>query len=220
MYTIKSQQTKPHDNLKQIVKKHLQTQWQKPVSDLQREIFNSINEKIKSQPKKIILDSGCGAGRSTEILAEKHPDHWVIGIDKSLSRLEKNKNFRDGSKNKNMILVRADVIDFWRQIIASDWSVGKHFILYPNPYPKKSQLTKRWHGHAIFPVLMQTAMQFELRSNWHLYLQEFEQAATIIYPDCNTKIQKLNPNQQALTAFEHKYFAAKQPCYSLRLTLR
>lgn len=216
-YSIQSQQIDPHEKLNEIVEKHLQTQWQKPVADVQREIFLSISKKISLQPKRIILDSCCGTGRSTQWLAKQYPEHWVIGIDKSLARLSRNKNWRDHEMNGNMILVRVDAIDFWQQVVANGWVVDKHFILYPNPYPKKSQLTKRWHGHAIFPVLIQTAKQFELRSNWLVYLQEFQQAAQLIDPDCETNIQQLDSGQSALTAFEQKYFAAQMRCYSLMI---
>jgi len=41
--------------------------------------------------KYVILDSGCGAGMSTVCLALLYPDLPVIGIDRSIARLSKNK---------------------------------------------------------------------------------------------------------------------------------
>ena len=35
------------------------------------------------------------------------------------------------------------------------WDVKLHTLLYPNPYPKPKQLGSRWHGHAVFPYLLQ-----------------------------------------------------------------
>ena len=43
----------------------------------------------------IVLDSGCGTGRSTKILARDiYPHHLVIGVDRSFSRLTKTKDNR------------------------------------------------------------------------------------------------------------------------------
>jgi SAM-dependent methyltransferase len=43
----------------------------------------------------IVLDSGCGTGRSTKIIARDiYPHHLVIGVDRSFSRLTKTKDNR------------------------------------------------------------------------------------------------------------------------------
>lgn len=57
----------------------------------------------------IVLDSGCGTGKSTKLLASKiHPRHLVIGVDRSLARLTKTKDNRlrggddsDGDNERN-----------------------------------------------------------------------------------------------------------------------
>lgn len=46
-----------------------------------------------NSPKYVILDSGCGLGKSSVILAKENPDIAVIAIDKSIHRLSKNKLF-------------------------------------------------------------------------------------------------------------------------------
>ena len=54
-----------------------------------------VNEFYQNQPvndrKFVILDSGCGAGMSTVCLAKLHPDIPIIGIDRSIARLSRNK---------------------------------------------------------------------------------------------------------------------------------
>ena len=54
-----------------------------------------VNEFYQNQPvndrKFVILDSGCGAGMSTVCLAKLYPDMPVIGIDRSIARLSRNK---------------------------------------------------------------------------------------------------------------------------------
>jgi tRNA G46 methylase TrmB len=54
-----------------------------------------VNEFYQNQPvndrKFVILDSGCGAGMSTVCLAKLYPDIPIIGIDRSIARLSRNK---------------------------------------------------------------------------------------------------------------------------------
>lgn len=217
MYAIHSRQEAPHENLQTVVEKHAHHVWQKKVSALQQQQFAKVSELVKKKPRKFILDSGCGTGKSTEILAARFPHHWVVGVDKSQVRLAKNAAWRDGLAKDNMILVRADVIDFWQQVIDAGWTVEKHFIFYPNPYPKKSQLNKRWHGHGIFPALLKTAQEFEVRSNWRIYLEEFQLAAQLLCPGLSGCIQRVDDSSEAMTAFERKYFEAGERCYALAL---
>ena len=45
--------------------------------------------------------------------------------------------------------------------------------LYPNPWPKKKHLGRRWHGAPVFPALVKLGGELEMRSNWQTYLDEF-----------------------------------------------
>ncbi len=128
----------------------------------------------------LILDSGCGTGRSTHMLARAHPEAAVSGIDRSEARLE-----GPALPPPNALLVRAECASFWRMLLQRDVEradsgglrasrVRHHFILYPNPYPKAARLNLRWHGHPVLPVLVGgLGGTLELRSNWRVYLDEF-----------------------------------------------
>ena len=75
---------------------------------------------------------------------------------------------------------RADVIDIWRMIKASDLESLKNTICFiPNPWPKKDQLKRRWHGHPVFPEMISLCDHIELRTNWRIYAEEFKQALEI-----------------------------------------
>lgn len=171
----------------------------------------------RRQQFRVVLDSGCGTGRSSVLLAESYPHLPVLGVDRSAVRLskgsgsgerrnndarEERKIERDGANERrflrddadsyeyggdgsragsgstdgapaNLLLLRADLVDLWILASRDDaWAVEEHAILYPNPYPKRSQLRGRWHGHPVFPVLLGLGGRITLRSNWKTYLEE------------------------------------------------
>jgi len=55
--------------------------------------------------------------------------------------------------------------------------------------------------------------QLELRSNWHIYIKEFERALTLADQTSHVELYK---TEHAITPFERKYWASGQD--SLRLT--
>ena len=89
------------------------------------------------------------------------------------------------------------------------WDITRHYLLYPNPYPKSKQFTKRFHGHPIFPSLLNISKKIILRSNWDIYINEFELAAKIYAKNKNIKINiiknNINQKHQYLSLFEKKY---------------
>jgi tRNA G46 methylase TrmB len=120
----------------------------------------------------LVLDSFCGTGMSTATLAERYPDSLVIGIDKSASRLGRHQ----ASNYDNYLLVQADCGDFWRLLHTAGYHAAQHFLLYPNPWPKRGQLQRRVHGSADFVSLLALGGHVELRSNWQVYVEEFGSA--------------------------------------------
>ena len=191
----------------------------------------------------VILDSGCGTGRSTFILGEMYPNCVVIGVDQSIARLSRNKSYKQSNhpdnyenqnndqrntkdkiilsdhpynqknnennqKDDNVLLLRAELTDFWKCCLSSNqWQenacIYKHYLLYPNPYPKKSRLKSRFYAHPAFPLLMMTLMMDDdddadtsdgellpteevklvVRSNWYGYLNELKSAIDT-WEDC------------------------------------
>jgi tRNA (guanine-N7-)-methyltransferase len=151
-YTITPDICPPTDpeQLRSVVEKHCRSvsryRENKPVAEHTNAAFQMANKFMQSFMKErqtklgslettgIILDSGCGTGRSTLLLAEKHPNHLVIGIDRSIARLNRNQHFREGSGAENSVLkgeadsdvlqsfpnlpnallLRAELGDFWR----------------------------------------------------------------------------------------------------------
>jgi tRNA G46 methylase TrmB len=206
-----------HEKLEEIVEKHLTHRSQKPYQAHTEKAFAEMDALVKAHQGDVILDSCCGVGQSTRILAKQNPNALVIGVDKSAHRINRNVDeilHDDGAKIENYHLVRADLNDFYRLVEQANWSVKKHYVLYPNPWPKSKHIQRRWHGSAVFPQIINIGEQIILRSNWRLYLEEFQFAADIagVLGD----ISEVS-NEEPLTPFEAKYRASGQQCWQLLL---
>ncbi|MBU2872017.1 SAM-dependent methyltransferase [Colwellia sp. E2M01] len=225
---IISNQEGIHEKLDEVVIKHLSHPFQKPYQAHTQEAFAEmdalVNDFLASNPQgEIILDACCGVGQSTRLLAKHNPNALVIGVDKSDHRLTRNVEgfaIDDGFTADNYQLVRADLNDFYRLVKAAGWPVTKHYILYPNPWPKSKHLQRRWHGSAVFPQMTSIGEQLILRSNWFIYLAEFKQAAEHVNLQGDITIVPIVNSAEALTPFEAKFQASGQECWQLTLKNR
>lgn len=121
---------------------------------------------------------------------------------------------------ENAFWVRAELLDFWRLALEAvqqgRWNILHHALYYPNPWPKESAATRRFHLHPVFPTLLQLSPVTELRTNWAIYAKEFAEAARIVLQygansPSSAKItcEAFNPTHPE-TAFERKYKEARQ----------
>lgn len=214
-HQIVTNQTGVHDKLTEIVEKHLKHAFQKPYQQHSIDGFKLVEAEAGRSGKPMIFDSCCGVGDSTINLAKAYPDHLVIGMDKSAHRLNKNEAYEQHGID-NFMLLRTDLNDFWRLALEAQMLPQKHYILYPNPWPKSKHLQRRWHGAAVFPSLVALGGELELRSNWRLYLEEFAAALGIV--DKTAVVTEFVP-QPCITPFERKYQASDQPLFKLSARL-
>ena len=87
---IVSNQTGIHEKLEEVVKKHLNHPSKKPYQAHTVEAFEEIDKVVKAFSGEVILDSCCGVGQSTRLIAKRHPNALVIGVDKSAHRINRN----------------------------------------------------------------------------------------------------------------------------------
>ncbi|MCQ2060031.1 MAG: hypothetical protein MJY47_00380 [Fibrobacter sp.] len=244
--SVVSNQDGIYKDLAEVVQKYASTKYLRPIADHTREAFAQAEKFVdafySAGPRAVILDSGCGTGESTLHLAKKFPDTPVIGIDKSAARLTRGDNgsrsvltensaTAERNRPRNAFWVRAELLDFWRlaleKVQAGEWTIPYHALYYPNPWPKQSEATRRFHLHPIFPTLMALGETLELRTNWEIYAQEFKKAAEILATFCPTgtspaahldvKLSNFTPDTPC-TAFERKYSAAGQTLWRVICT--
>ena len=206
-----SAQSGVHDHLAARLDRHRASPFRKPYADYNRAAFDaSMARRARVAPDApLILDSCCGVGESSRALAAAFPDHYVIGVDQSAARLARNVSAQP--LPGNLELVRADLVDYWRLLRDADIRLARHYLLYPNPWPKIGHLSRRWHGHPVFPALLELGGVLECRSNWRIYVEEFCFAVEhlTLHP---ARCEPYSP-PNALTPFERKYLASGHPLY-------
>ncbi|MGQ4878028.1 tRNA (guanine(46)-N(7))-methyltransferase TrmB [Billgrantia sp. LNSP4103-1] len=216
--TIATNQDGPHRDVVHRVERALRFPLRKPIAEHTRLAFEQacawIDKHGGLEAQPLVLDAGCGVGLSTRHLAARFDDHLIIGVDRSADRLAR----AHGELAGNALLVRADLVDFWRLALAAGWQPARHYLLYPNPYPKSAHLKQRWHGHPVLPVILALGGRLELRSNWRLYVEEFAQALERV-TGVRSPVEAFEPDGQFLTPFERKYHASGQSLWRLQADL-
>lgn len=218
---VKSNQTDVHENLVATVEKHLRHLWQGPIAEHTRLAFEQLTQwrAKKGTELPLVLDTGCGTGRSTFLLAQQYPEALVVGVDQSADRLQR------GSRRfkfpENALLLRAESADLWRLMAAHEWRLWRHYVLYPNPWPKSAHLRRRWHGHPAWRELLSLGGILHCRTNWRLYVEEMKTALAVSQISAHIKTIALDKEKAhlALTDFEEKYLLSGHELWQLEVQL-
>ena len=216
---VTSSQAGIHIHLERHLRRHLATGWRQPLHQPTVEAFRQlVNNGALSDGAPLILDSGCGTGSSSLTLARLNPGHLVIGVDQSIARLSKSGAGAELLQKENCLLIRAELSAFWRLLFDSGIGIERHYLLYPNPWPKPAQLKRRWHGHPVFPVMVALGGDIELRCNWEIYAREFAHAVNCAL---NTRVMATSIKPDGgLSPFERKYLAWQQPLFAVKVPAR
>ncbi len=193
-----SNQTGLHPRLAETVAKHLEHPFRRPVAEHSLRAYETLASKRAGDPRPLLLDTFCGTGQSTAILAQEYPELLAVGVDQSAHRIEKHRV----DPSLDYLLLRANVEDIWQLLLGDNATVARHYLLYPNPWPKRKHLQRRIHGHGSFQWLLQLGGAVELRSNWPLYVEEFGVAMHLAG---RRGVVSQIEAQEPLTLFEQKY---------------
>ncbi|WP_085948377.1 tRNA (guanine(46)-N(7))-methyltransferase TrmB [Paraglaciecola polaris] len=207
---IDSNQIGVHEKLPALVNRHLRHPSQRPFTEHTVQAFAQAQAWLGDWQGPLILDACCGVGESTTHIANLHPEAKVIGVDKSAHRIDKHEHY--SLEQNNALILRADLNDFWRLAVQANWRLTKHFLLYPNPYPKSAHVQRRWHASPAFAEIIKLGGQLEVRSNWQIYIQEFALALQVA--GLSAQVNQYQ-NEQAITPFERKYWASGQPSWQV-----
>jgi len=207
---VTTNQSGVHPELAVTVNKHNKTTWRKPPAQYNLRAFARLCDWLSGNVQPLILDSFCGTGMSTQTLAEAWPTHRIIGIDRSAHRLERHSAPKESG---NYLLLQAECEPIWQLMAANHMRVNRHYLLYPNPWPKSQHLKRRIHGHPGLIPLYQLGGAIELRSNWQIYVEEFGLAMHLL--GCRGSIGQVQVDN-ALTLFEAKYAKSGHALWQFR----
>ena len=210
---VNSNQKGVHPRLDGLLSRHLASEWSQPLHPPSVAAFRALEPLVDFRTEKIVLDSGCGTGQSTLLLAESLPDCVVIGVDKSATRLSRTGSNVFPRRAENVIWLRAELATFWRLALQAGWRLERHYLLYPNPWPKPGALQRRWHAHPVFPDMIRLGGRLEMRCNWEIYALEFAQVVNRIL-DVHVK-PGATPEQPVMSPFERKYRNSGHRLYSV-----
>ena len=209
---VHSSQRGVHPGLAALIKRHAQHPWQKPLQQVDIPALKKLDEALQTHSGPLVLDSFCGTGQSTALLAKRHSEALVVGVDQSAHRLARGPGGPD-----NCLFLQAHCEAVWRHLCARKQRLLAHYLLYPNPWPKPAQLGRRIHGHPAFPLLLELGGALELRSNWQIYVEEFGVALNL----CGyaARIAAVPAKDPAMTLFEDKYRQSGHALWSLSANL-
>ncbi|WP_088332619.1 SAM-dependent methyltransferase [Lacimicrobium sp. SS2-24] len=213
---VTSNQSGPHEKLTELVERHLRSESKKPFNEHTVAAFEQAQQWLDNWQGPLILDSCCGVGQSTAEIARANPEARIIGVDKSALRTEKHQRGY-ATTTQNYLVLRADLNDFWRLAHQNGWRLHKHYLLYPNPWPKSAHIKRRWHGSAAFADLLKLGGQMTVRSNWKLYLEEFSKALQIA--GYASELHECDDAKAAITPFEKKYRDSGQLTWELTASI-
>lgn len=214
---VTSNQQGMHPKLEGVVRRHTENPWLKPPGTASRTAFEGVRGLMAEANDRgaLVFDAGCGTGRSTRKLALELPGFLVIGIDRSLKRLSRTGHLHFPAREGNIVWVRADLPSFWTLAAREGWILHRHRILYPNPYPKASQLRRRWHGHPVFPMLLRLGGELEVRSNWLVYIEEFARSVELL-TGFRPAVKRVEV-PDSMSRFEEKYHRSGHELFGVRV---
>lgn len=206
---VNSSQKHVHPKLFQLLERHREALWREPARAVDSPALSKLDEMLSEGDRPIVLDSFCGTGMSSRILAERYPEAFIVGVDKSSKRLQKAEPLP-----ANATLLHANCESIWRHLAKRGTKLARHCIFYPNPWPKAAHLSRRIHGHPAFVYLLELGGIIELRSNWQVYVEEFGSA--LFHLGVPASVRVVREQEIPISRFEHKYSASGQVLWRLQ----
>lgn len=196
-----------------MLKRQRSRSWDHPLHTPTRRAFDRLLAVISTDSGPVLLDSGCGTGESTRLLADAFPDLLVIGVDRSIARLSRLGTTDLPHREGNAVWMRGELATLWRLALAAGWRLERHYLLYPNPWPKPGQLQRRWHAHPVFRDMLKLGGRLEMRTNWKIYADEFAFTVNALTGSrvCPEPVDFVEP----LSPFERKYRDSGHSLYAV-----
>jgi tRNA (guanine-N7-)-methyltransferase len=217
---VRSSQEGPDCRFPERMRRRQGRPYERPIAPHNRIVFEQLERWRAVQGLPLLLDSGCGTGQSSLRLADRFPGYAVLGLDKSLTRLRQRgiDSEHTVAASGRCCFALGDLVDLWRLMAAAGWHFERHYLFYPNPWPKPAQRVRRWPLHPIWPTVLALAPTLELRMNWRIYAEEA--LASLHAHGWTATLDELPPQPEPISPFEAKYQASGHALYRVMAGLR
>lgn len=192
--------------------------FQKPKVKIPSELEESFHN-WRSAFSEVSLEVGCGNGFHPVQWAKKNSDCGLIAVERTL---QKSKSFLERIKGhpqlNNLFPICGEALEVLPFLLQAE-SIENLYLLYPNPYPKKSQENKRWYHNSFFSFLynsLKPGGKVYFRTNEKWKIDEAKEFFPKNWPLILTQSQRLQGKQDSYsTHFEKKYLERGESCFLL-----
>ena len=178
--------------------------------------------RFPESDRPVDLEIGCGAGYHPIRYAKEHPERLLIAIERTRNRYARFEGRLAGHPElQNIIPVNDDAIP-WVTHRVPEESLGRVFLLYPNPYPKSAQANKRWQFMPFMKHLIgciKPSGQLIMATNIQTYAEEAKEMMVATWGLNLSRHTVISLNERAgkdaQTHFERKYLERGERCHEL-----
>ena len=173
-------------------------------------------------PTDVAIEIGAGAGLHAVRFGKEHPKTTLFAIEHTHERYSKLEGrIRQNQVQMNVIPIHANAIG-WITHFVPHQSTQQIFLLYPNPYPKKKHLNRRWYADPFFTRIVESLKpggQFILATNLPDYAQGAREWIQEVWKLRLTSEQAISqithPDHVPWTHFEKKYLMRGETVFHL-----
>ena len=110
---------------------------------------------IFGRPAPLLIEIGCGGGRTVIALAQQHPELNCIGCERAGEYFRMLQERAQRRAIPNLRVTRTDATILLERFIPDD-SVSQHHIYFPDPWPKKKHHRRRTLTASFFAQIRRT----------------------------------------------------------------
>lgn len=171
---------------------------------------------LAPQFHEIELEVGAGQGWHAIQRAQEHPDHLILGVERTRSKFQQFQRRHHAHRLANLVSIHSDVIP-WLVHLESDLKFKKIWLLYPNPEAQAPN--RRWIRMSFFELLVR-----RLTANGEIHfatnLQNYADEILKMAPLWGLSASHLEIHGAPRTHFEKKYQERGDRCQQITLRRR
>lgn len=164
------------------------------------------------------LEIGAGQGLHAIQYCSAHPDRTLIAIERTHTRFAQLvRRLNAHPTLTNLVPIQADAVSLVTHYLR-DESLGRIYLLYPNPYPKAKQANLRWHNRPFMSELIRKLApngKLILATNIPSYADQARETLVDTWRLTLAEDRPIGAGEPPRTHFEKKYLARGEPCRNL-----